>query len=88
MVAVAPVFCRCENGDKILIEIRVSTNSPKESVEVFGGGLKVRVKSKPIEGRANAEVIELVAAHYGVSRNSVKITRGESSSKKVLEVSR
>ncbi len=70
------------------IEVRVSTNSPKPGVEEKDGLLKVKVKAKPIEGKANAEVVEMVAKHYGVKENQVKIVAGHQSKKKTIEIIR
>ncbi len=70
------------------IEVRVSTNSPKPSVEEKDGLLKVRVKAKPIEGKANAEVVELIAKHYSVKENQVTIVAGHQSKKKTVEIIR
>ena len=72
----------------MIIEIRVSTNNPKSGVEEKDGLLKVRVKAKPIEGKANAEVVELMAKHYKVKESQVRIVAGHSSKKKTLEIIR
>ncbi|MBI3587911.1 DUF167 domain-containing protein [Candidatus Micrarchaeota archaeon] len=71
----------------MLIEIRVVANSSKPGVERFEGGLKVRVRAKPIEGKANAEVIGLVADFLKVPKNRVAIMRGRASKRKVIGVS-
>lgn len=71
----------------IVIEARVSTNCPSASVkEISLGVLKVRVKSKPIEGKANTEVIRIVSEYFGVKAKSVKIIRGASSNRKTIEI--
>jgi uncharacterized protein (TIGR00251 family) len=72
----------------MIIEVRVSTNNPKPGAEEKDGLLKVRVKAKPIEGKANAEVIELLAKHYGVKENQVTIVAGQTSKKKTIEIMR
>ncbi len=71
----------------MIVEVRVSANSPKQAVEEMGEGkLKVRVKAKPVEGRANAEVVELLARHFGVPAARVRILRGSTSNRKTIEV--
>lgn len=47
---------------------------------------KVRVRVKPVDGKANLEVIKLLANHFGVKESCVKIIRGASSKKKVVEI--
>jgi len=67
-----------------MVQVRVVPNCPVPSIEEFNGGLKVRVKAKPVGGKANAEVIAAVAAHYGVKPSAVSIARGASSNKKTV----
>ena len=71
----------------MLVEVRICTNSPRPGVQELGEGrLKVRVKAKPVQGKANAEVIELLAEHYRVARQKVRIVLGASSKRKKVEV--
>jgi uncharacterized protein (TIGR00251 family) len=53
---------------------------------LFGTGLKVRVHAPPVEGAANAAVIEVIAAALGVAKREVRIVGGQSSRSKVVEV--
>ena len=76
------------NVEKMRIEVRVATNSPKPGVEEKDGLVKVRVRAKPIEGKANGEVIELLAKHYGVKESCVAIVAGQTSKKKVIQINR
>jgi uncharacterized protein (TIGR00251 family) len=70
----------------MIVEVRVSTNSPKPGVEAFGKGLKVRVKAKPKDGEANSEVVTLLAQYFRVEKGKIRILSGFSSKKKVIEV--
>ncbi len=60
--------------------------SRSEVVGWQGGTLRVRVQAPPLEGRANAAVVELLAKALGVPRRSVRIERGETSREKVIAV--
>jgi hypothetical protein len=46
----------------------------------------VRVHAAPEGGKANDEVIELLAAHFGVPRSHIKILRGASSRNKIVDI--
>lgn len=70
----------------MIIEARVSTNSKNPGIEESQGFLKIRVKAKPVEGKANSEVIKKVAEHYGVKECSVRIIKGAASRKKIIEL--
>ena len=47
-----------------------------------GDRIKVRVTARASDGKANAALIEFLAAHYGVPRRSVRITSGLKSRQK------
>lgn len=48
--------------------------------------LKVRVRARPVEGEANAALIELLAKSLGVPRSSVSLARGGQSRLKMIEI--
>jgi|TARA_B100000809_G_scaffold250291_1_gene282578 uncharacterized protein (TIGR00251 family) len=50
------------------------------------GTLRLRVTAPPTEGKANAEVIALLAKTLGVSKSRLEIVRGHSSRDKVVSV--
>ncbi len=62
------------------MEIKVITNS-KENKVVEGSPLKVYVKAKPEDGKANTAVVKLLTKHYG---KPVRIVSGHKSRKKVI----
>jgi uncharacterized protein len=51
-----------------------------------GDRLKVQVTAAPERGRANDAVVEVLAAALGVSRSLIRITAGETSPLKTVEV--
>ena len=50
------------------------------------GGLRVAVTAPPHEGRANAAVIAALAEHFHIPRSRVRILRGGTSRRKVVEI--
>lgn len=46
----------------------------------------MQVKAAPVDGAANAALIELLAQVLGVPRRAVRIVHGESSRNKVVEI--
>ena len=50
------------------------------------GCLKVWVKDKPIEGRANLALIETLAKYFDVPKSSITITHGLKGRDKVVEI--
>ena len=60
--------------------------SRSEIVGKLGEALKVRVAAPPEGGKANREIVALVAAKLGLSLNCVAVLSGQSSPAKVLSV--
>jgi uncharacterized protein (TIGR00251 family) len=50
------------------------------------GRLKIAVTSPPVDGEANAAVIELIAKTLGVARTAVDVVAGTSSRRKTIRV--
>ena len=71
----------------MLVKVRVTANSRQTRVEEGAdGSLKAWLKAKPVEGKANAELVKLLAAHFGVSTAAVRIIRGAGSRDKLVQV--
>jgi len=69
------------------LEVEVAPRSRKPGVVGRrGGALRVRVASPPEGGRANKELVALVARFLGVKRGAVSVVRGATSRRKLLEV--
>jgi uncharacterized protein (TIGR00251 family) len=68
------------------IKVRVIPHSLKEEVVRTGDEYTLRVKAVPREGQANEAVISLVAAHFKVSKASVRITSGLTARHKIIEI--
>ncbi len=70
-----------------LIEVKVQPRAKRrEVVPDDSGGLTVKVLSAPERGRANDEVRELLAGHFGVPVSRVRIVRGETSRHKLVSI--
>jgi uncharacterized protein (TIGR00251 family) len=68
------------------IQVKVKPNSRTEEVSKEKDSFVVRVKDLPREGKANLAVIKLLADHFGVPKNQVRILSGFRSQNKVVEV--
>ena len=71
----------------IIIDVRVIPRAAKSGVAgTRGDALLVRLNAPPVEGAANAELIDVVAAALDVPRRSVAIVAGERSRSKRVRV--
>jgi uncharacterized protein (TIGR00251 family) len=50
------------------------------------GVLKVRVKAKPVEGKANEGLIKLMAKEFAVPASKIDILSGAASKKKLIKI--
>ncbi|MGB7445113.1 MAG: DUF167 domain-containing protein [Coleofasciculaceae cyanobacterium] len=68
-------------------QVKVKPNSKKQNIEELAdGSLKVNLKSPPVDGKANQELIELLAKKFGVSKSKINIKSGLSSKRKLVEI--
>lgn len=68
-----------------IIKVKVAPRSRESSIRTLEDGtLIAKLKSPPVDGKANEELIALIAKHHGVSRASVSIKSGASSRLKLV----
>ena len=58
----------------------------KEFLEIEKDQISIGIKSKPIKGEANKEIIKRIAKHFKISTNLVQIKSGHKSSEKIIEI--
>ena len=69
------------------LRVKVKPNARESALEEQGDGTWVaRVKAPPVDGKANAELVRLIAEHLGVPRSAVEIKSGASGRMKVVQV--
>ena len=57
-----------------------------EIAGIHGDALKIRLAAPPVDGKANAALIAFVADRLGVAKSAVTLKSGQTSRRKVLEV--
>lgn len=66
----------------MIVVVKVKPNSKQHK---FENGVAY-LKAAPIEGKANEELIELMAEHFQVRKSQVRIMRGATSRVKTIEI--
>ena len=66
---------------------KVSVDFSKEFLEINENQIKIGIKSKPIKGQANKEIIKKLAKHFGISSVQIQIKTGHKSQEKIIEIS-
>jgi uncharacterized protein len=70
-----------------VIQVKVKPSSRESLVEELeDGSFLVKLKAQPVDGKANAELIALLAKYFKVSRTSVTIKSGADARTKVVKI--
>jgi uncharacterized protein (TIGR00251 family) len=71
----------------MLLRVKVKPNSKSDEVRKEpNGGISVRVKAPPVDGKANKYLVEYIAEYLGLSRSQVKLLKGETNQYKTLAI--
>ena len=71
----------------MIIHVKVIPSAKEESVKIVGEKkYKIRVRKPAIDGKANENLIKVLAEHFGVRKSFIKI-KNPSSRKKIIEIS-
>jgi len=71
----------------LVIQVKVKPKSRVSALEpVEGGTWLARVKAAPIDGKANEELIALVADHFRCRKSAVSIKSGASGRMKLVRI--
>lgn len=76
---------QCNTGTRFSVRVQPRA-SRNEIVGVLGGALKVKLSAPPVDGAANAGLIDLLADELGVPKRRIRIVLGESARTKVIEI--
>lgn len=70
------------------IQIRVKPNARISVLEepTDGGPWRARLKSPPVDGKANEELVALVAERFGCRKSAVSIKSGASGRSKLVQI--
>ena len=69
------------------VKVRVIPRAKQNKVVAEAGRLKAYLTALPVEGKANAALVELLAEHFGVKKRCITILRGEKGRDKEVEIS-
>ena len=77
-----------ETPEGVVLNVRAQPRASRAGLDgVVGDALKVRIRSAPVDGKANKELVETLADAFGLPKSRVVIKGGETSkTKRVLLV--
>ncbi len=79
--------CLREREDGVTLDLFVQPRASRnEVVGVHGQHLKVRIRSAPVEGKANRELIRFLARTVGVPPSRIRISAGLNGRRKQVHI--
>ena len=69
------------------IQVKVKPNARSSALEESGDGTWLaRIKAPPVDGKANAELVALIAQRFGLRKSQVSIRSGASGRMKLVQI--
>ncbi|REG10944.1 DUF167 domain-containing protein [Pelolinea submarina] len=71
------------------LNVRVQPSAKKDEITGWmdDGTLKVKVRGKPLEGKANESLVKFFSEIFDIPRNNIEILSGDKSRNKHLKIS-
>ena len=78
---------RIGTAGRITLTLHIQPGAKKtECVGLHGDALKIRLAAPPVDGKANAALLEFIAEHFSLAKSAVTLKSGQTSRRKVLEI--
>lgn len=72
-----------ETADGIILNVKAQPRSSRSGLDgLVGDAVKVRIRSAPVDGKANKELVETLADAFGLPKSRVIFKGGETSKTK------
>jgi len=73
--------------DELILNIHAQTRAKTEAISgLYSDRIKVKIKSPPVDNKANQEIINLFAREFGVSKSHVSINTGQHNRDKTIAI--
>lgn len=76
-----------ENKNNLLVNVYIVPRSSRsEIVGIYNDCLKIKLKSPPVDGAANEELVRFLAEKLKVPKRNIEIIKGHRQKKKVVSI--
>ena len=80
-------WLRVAADGRLTLTLHIQPGAKKTEVAgEHGDALKIRLAAPPVDGKANAALLEFIADRLGVAKSAVTLKSGQASRRKVVEV--
>ena len=69
-------------------QVNVKFNKDFIDVDEENKVITIGIRSKPVKGKANKEVVKKIAKYFDISSSNVEIVAGQRSKTKIIEISK
>jgi len=84
---VSDTWFRTGVDGSITLTLHIQPGAKKSEIAgLHGDALKIRLNAPPVDGKANAALVEFIAEALGVPRSAVSLKSGQTSRRKVIAV--
>lgn len=74
-----------ETAEGVILNVRAAPRSSRAGLDgTMDDALKVRIRSAPVDGKANKELVEVLADAFGLPKSAITFKGGETSKTKRL----
>ena len=82
-----PSWYRDSGEGQFSLTLHIQPGAKKsECAGLHGDALKIRLAAPPVDGKANAALIDFIAGRLGIARAQVTLKSGQTSRRKILVV--
>ena len=79
-------FFQEKNNNLILNVYIVPRSSKSEIVGIYNNSLKIKLKSPPVDGAANEELVLFLSKKLKISKSNIEIISGDKQKRKVISI--
>ena len=73
------------NGSAATLTLHIQPGARKtDGVGLHGDALKIRLAAPPVDGKANAALLEFIANRLGLAKSAVNLIGGQTSRRKIV----
>jgi len=77
-----------QHGEAVRLTLHIQPGAKKTEIAgEHGDALKIRLAVPPVDGKANAALLAYLAQCFGVPQRQVTLKQGDTSRRKVVEIS-
>ena len=72
-----------ETPEGVILNVRAQPRSSRSGIDgLIGDAVKVRIRCAPVDGKANKELVEMLAEAFDLPKSAVQFKSGETSKTK------